>query len=240
MTPRRTIVVVAAIAVAVVAGALAYVFLHNAQQNAFKNAKLVPAYVVSKDIPRGLAGSDAANSGYFTKKDIPQEIRPATAITDLSAINGDTAVANFTIGQVLVNGMFVTPSQAALTFAQVIPKGDVAVSVSVDAVHGVGNLPQPGDKVDMLITSNGTETYLLQNVPILAIGTSIAGQTSTAATTTNTSGLFTFAATPQNAARIATAQQQDLGIYLLLVPANNPVVSVPGVNPTNILSGPAS
>jgi Flp pilus assembly protein CpaB len=240
MTPRRTIVVVAAIVVALVAGGLAYVFLHNAQQNAFKNAKLVPAYVVSKNIPRGLAGADAVNGGYFSKKDIPQEIRPTTAITNLSAIAGDTAVANFTVGQVLVNGMFVTPSQAAVTFAQLIPPGDVAVSVSVDAVHAVGDLPQPGDKVDILITNNGSTQFLLQNVPILAVGSSIAGQTSTASTTQNNSGLFTFAATPLNAARIATAQQQSLGIYLLLVPPNNPVVAIPGVNPSNILSGPPS
>lgn len=245
MTPKRTIVVVAALVVALLAGGLSYLFLHNAQEQAFKNAKLVPAYVVTKSIPRGMAGADAARAGFFSKKSVPQEIVPATAVTDLSQLGGKTAIANFPVGVVLVDGMFVSPSQATLTFSQVIPAGEVAVTVSVDSVHGVANLPQPGDKVDVLTNINGTESYLLQNVTILAVGQTTAGQATTASATTtgstaSTSGLYTFAATPLNAARIALAQQMNLGIYLVLVPPNNPVASVPQFNPANILSGPSS
>ena len=245
MTPKRTIIVVAAIVVALVAGGLTYLFLHNAQQNAYNNAKLEPAYVVTKAVPRGLAGADAVNGKYFSQKSIPVEVRPTSSVTDLAAIQGKTAIANFPVGQVLVDGMFVSAAQAAATFSQVIPAGDVAVTVSVDSVHAVANLPQPGDKVDMLISQGGNETYLLQNIDILAIGTSTAGSTTTAGATTatttiNTSGLYTFAATPTNAERIALAQQAGMGIYLLLVPANNPVVSVAPYNPGNILNGPPS
>lgn len=247
MTPKRTIVVAAALVVALVAGGLSYLFLHNAQKQAFKNAQLVPAYVVTKTIPRGMAGADAVNGGYFSQKSIPVEVRPTSAVTDLAVLGGKTAIASFPAGEVLVDGMFVSPSQAALTFSQVIPAGEVAVTVSVDSVHGVANLPQPGDKVDILATINGAESFLLQNVTILAIGQSTAGQSgtttassTTASSATNTSGLFTFAATPQNAARIAYAQQANLGIYLLLVPPNNPVAQVPPYNQGNVLSGPAS
>jgi pilus assembly protein CpaB len=246
LTPKRTIIVVAAIVIALIAGGLTYVFLHNAQTNAFNNAKLVPAYVVEKPIPRGTAGADAVNGKYFAQKSIPAEVRPSTAVTDLNAIGGKTAIADFPVGQILVDGMFVSPSAAVQTFSQVIPAGDVAVTVSVDSVHGVANLPQPGDNVDILITQNGSESFLLQNVKILAIGQSTAGSTTTAGTTTatttanNGSGLFTFAANPTNAERIALAQQANLGIYLLLVPPNNPVVSIQPFNPGNILSGPPS
>jgi len=243
LTPKRTIVVVAALVVALLAGGLSYLFLHNAQEQAFKNAKLVPAYVVSKSIPRGMAGADAVRLGFFSEKSVPSEIVPPTAVTDLSALGGKTAIASFPPGEVLVSGMFVSAAQATLTFSQVIPAGEVAVTVSVDAVHGVANLPQPGDKVDVLTTVNGAEAYLLQNVTILAVGQNTAGQaggTTTASSTTNTSGLFTFAATPQNAARIAFAQQENLGIYLVLVPPNNSVTSVPLFNVGNLLSGPPS
>ena len=241
MTPKRTIVVVVAVVVGLVAGGLAYLFLHNAQEKAFNNAKLVPAYVVTKPIPRGFSGNDAVSGKYFSKKSIPVEIRPTTAVTDLGAIGGKTSIANFPVGQVLVAGMFVSPSQAAVTFSQQIPAGNVAVTVSVDQVHGVANLPQPGDKVDMLVSINGSESFLLQNVPILAIGQTTTGQAaSTTATTAPviTSGLFTFAASPSNALRIAAAQQGGLSIYLLLVPPGNPVANVPPVNPGNILTGP--
>ena len=243
LTPKRTIIVVAAIVIALIAGGLTYVFLHNAQQNAFNNAKLVPAYVVEKAIPRGTAGADAVSGKYFAQKSIPVEVRPSTAVTDLNAISGKTAIADFPVGQILVDGMFVSPTAAIQTFSQVIPAGEVAVTISVDSVHGVANLPQPGDEVDILITQAGNETFLLQNVKILAIGQSTAGAStagSTTATTTNSSGLFTFAASPINAERIALAEEQSLGIYLLLVPPNNAVVSVAPFNPGNILTGPPS
>jgi Flp pilus assembly protein CpaB len=245
LTPKRNIVVVAALVVALLAGGLSYLFLHNAQEQAFRDAKLVPAYVATKSIPRGMAGADAVRAGYFAKKSVPQEIVPATAVTDLSQLGGKTSIANFPAGVVLVDGMFVSPSQAALTFSQVVPAGEVAVTVSVDPVHAVANLPQPGDKVDVLTNINGNESYLLQNVTILAVGQTTAGQGTTASATTassetNSSGLYTFAATPENAARIALAQQMNLGIYLVLVPPNNPVASVPQFNPANVLTGPAS
>jgi Flp pilus assembly protein CpaB len=244
MTPKRTIIFVVALVLALLAGGLAYLFLNNAQQQAFNNAKLEPAFVVTKSIPRGLSGSDAVSGGYFAEKKVPAEIRPSAAVTELTSLSGKTSIANFPTGEILVDGMFASPSQAQLTFSQVIPAGQVAVTVSVDAVHGVANLPQPGDQVDMLITNNGAETMLLQNVTILAIGQTTAGQSSTSTasttTTTNTSGLYTFAATPTNAERIALAQQQNLGIYLLLVPPNNPVASLPTFTPGNILSGPPS
>ncbi|HLG67569.1 MAG TPA: Flp pilus assembly protein CpaB [Acidimicrobiales bacterium] len=244
MAPKRTVVVVIAVAVGAVAAVLSYVFLHNAQTNAYNNAKLVPAYVVTKPIPAGLAGSDAVNGGYLAQKQIPAEVRPATAVTNLAVLQGKQAIAPFSQGQVLVSGMFVSPSQAAVTFSRTIPAGDVAVTISVDAVHGVANLPQPGDKVDLLVNLNGTESFMLQNVPILAVGQSTVGQvpaqqgqTTTATTTTNSSGLYTFAVRPSDAARIALAQQAGLDIYMLLVPPGNQVISSPA-SVSNPLAGP--
>jgi len=248
MMPRRTIVVVAAVVVAAVAAILSYAFLNGAQQRAYNNAKLGTAYVVAKSIPRGMTGDDAIAGGYLTQEQIPAQIRPATAITSLDAIRGKDAIATFPAQQVLVSGMFVSPSLAAVTFSQQIPAGDVAITVSVDQVHGVANLVVPGDKVDILVNNNGTETSLLQNVPVIAIGQSIAGQTtaqSAAATTassvpTSNSGLFTFALPPNDAARVALAQQAGLDIYLLLVPPNNPVVPITPANTGNVFNGPPS
>jgi pilus assembly protein CpaB len=244
MAPKRTVVVVIAVAVGVVAALLSYFFLNSAQDNAYKNAKLVPAYVVSKPVPRGLSGADAVTGGYFDRRNIPTEVRPVTAITDLTALSGKQAIAPFSQGQVLVNGMFVSPSQAAVSFSHLIQPGDVAISISVDQVHGVAGLPEPGDRVDLIVNINETESFMLQNVPILAVGSATTGQaaqapTTTATTTsTNSSGLYTFGVRPSDASRIALAQQAGLGIYMVLVPPGNPVVTVPAVNPTTILNGP--
>ncbi|HUI04446.1 MAG TPA: Flp pilus assembly protein CpaB [Acidimicrobiales bacterium] len=244
MTPKRTVVVAVAVAVGVVASVLSYVFLNNAQQNAYHNAKLVPAYVITKAIPRAMTGSDAVNGGYIAEKKVPAEFRPSSAVTNLSSISTREAVAPFSVGQVVVSSMFGSATAAANTFSQTIQAGDVAITVSVDQVHGVGNLPVPGDHVDLLINLNSTESSLLQNVPVIAIGQSTTANTNTSAqsaqttsSTTNTSGLFTFEVDPTDAARIALAQQQAMGIYMLLVPPGNPVVSIPAVTPSNILNG---
>jgi len=246
MTPKRTVVVAVAVAVGVLASVLSYVFLNGAQQRAYHNAKLVPAYVVTKPIPRMLAGADAVDGGYIAQRKVPAEFRPSGAVTNLNVLQGKEAEAPFSVGQVVVSSMFVSPTAAASTFSQVIPSGDVAISISVDQPHGVAGLPVPGDKVDLLITDNNTESSLLQDVSILAIGqnttantnTGAQSATETASSSSSSSGLITFAVKPSDAARIALAEQQSMGIYMLLTPPGSPVASIPSVNPSNILNGP--
>jgi Flp pilus assembly protein CpaB len=243
MTPKRTIVVAVAVAVGVAASVLSYVFLNNAQQRAYNNAKLVEAYVVVKPVPATLNGSLAVSDGYVKYKKIPQEFRPTTAVTKLSSIVGKQAVASFGVGQVLVSSMFTSTSSAANSFAQLIPAGHVAVTASVDQVHGVADFPGVGDKVDLMITQNGAETLLLQSVQILAVGqngsTPVAtGQTTATTTPANTSGLYTFSVTPTDAERIALAEQEGLGLYLTLPPPNAAQVSVPPISQGSITSGP--
>ncbi|HMK99129.1 MAG TPA: Flp pilus assembly protein CpaB [Acidimicrobiales bacterium] len=242
MTPKRTIVVVAAVAVGIVAAALSYSYLSGAQNRAYKNAKLVSAYVVVKTIPQALTGAAAVNGGYIQTKSMPAEFRPLTAITSPSSIEGKEAASTFQVGQVVVSSMFVSPAVVTEegAFSNSIPPGDVAVTISVDDVHGVAGLVVPGDHVDILVNNDNTESSLLQNVPVVAIGqesTDQTGGSTTTETSSLNSGLFTFAVSPDNATRIALAQQQDLGIYLLLVPPDNPVVDIGQVAVGNLLSG---
>ena len=96
--------------------------------------------------------------------------------------------------------MFVSPESIA-SVAAGRAQGDVAISVSVDQVHAVAGLVQPGDKVDILVDINGNqETTLYQQVPVLAVGTTLVrtpGTASSAQTTsTTTSNVITFAVTP--------------------------------------------
>jgi len=248
MTSKRTAVVAVAVAVGVVASVLSYVFLNDAQQNAYHNAKLVPAYVIAKPIPRTLTGAEAVSGGYVEKKKVPAEFRPSSAVTNISAIRDRAAGTNLPTGEVVVSGMFVSPGTIASVAAETVPKGDVAISVSVDQVHGVAGLIQPGDKVDILVNLNGAqETYLYQAVPVLAVGTTLVpapGTTSSGAQTTATqsSNVITFAVTPDAAARIALANSNGGGvtggIYLALEAAGNPPTSPTTINGSNLI--PAS
>ena len=249
MTPKRTIVVAVAVGVGLLAAVLSYVFLNGAQQRAYHGAKLVPAYVVTKAVPRAMTGSQAVSGGYFQQESVPAKFRPSSAVTSLTELSGKEAIAPYSVGQVLVTSMFVSPTAAVSSFSQLIPAGDVAVSISVDQVHSVSGLAVAGDKVDLFVTVNNQESSLLQNVPIVAVGqsttslgtsaqnTSVQTDSVTPTTQPNSGGLYTFDVTPAQAASIAFAQQESLGLYMVLVPAGNPVVSIPSVGTGNLASG---
>ena len=128
-----------------------------------------------------------------------------------------------------------------------MPQGDVAISVSVDQVHAVAGLIQPGDKVDILLDLNGNqETYLYQQVPVLAVGTTLVPAPGTApsgpqTTATTTSNVITFAVTPAAAARIALADSNGGGvtggIYLALEAAGNPAAAPTTITSSNLIPG---
>src|SRR4051812_15279961 len=173
MNSRRTIIIVLAVAVAAVAAVANVTYLDNVQNKAYGNAKRVYVYRIKKDIPKGARGEEAAPKGFFEKKQIPQEFSPANALTDPEQVKGKVAISNFSAGQVLVDGMFVDPIKAQTTTRDRILPGQVAFTVSVDQVHGVGNLLFPGDQVNIMVKDDQQRMRMLyQNVDILFIGSS--------------------------------------------------------------------
>lgn len=236
MSPRRTIILIVAVAVAGVAAFATYAWLNGVQDRAYAKAKRVQVFVVKKDVPKGTAGEQALSNELIKSGSAPQEFRPATALTDINAIRGKVALTNLSAGQIVVDGMFVDPKVAQVTAAQRVPAGQVAVTINVDSVHGVAGLLTPGDKVNMMIAgADGKEHFLYQNVNILFIGTTAAPQPGeTQAATTATSSLITFAVPPQAAEKIVLAGS----VWLTLVPPDNQPVPVPPVGNSDLLNGP--
>lgn len=244
MGTRRTIIIIAAVALAAVAAFANYAWLNSVQDRAYDNAERVKVFVVKKDIAKGVAGETALSQEAVRSSQIPKEFRPNTALVDIKAIRGKVAIATLTPGQVVVEGMFVDPAVAQVTAAQRIPPGRVTVTVSVDAVSGVGGNLLPNDKVNLLVAdtagAEAAERVLYQNVEILFIGTQAApqpGETQATAAPTST-GLITFSVPPEAASRIVFAAQQKGGIYLSLVPPDNKPIPIPPVNSANLFSVP--
>jgi pilus assembly protein CpaB len=235
---RRTVILIVAVIVALVAAAAIYSYLNSVQNRAYHDAKLVKVFRVDKDVSKGLPGEQAIDQGYVKSSDIPQKYRPTTALTDINAIRGKVALNNLSAGQVVVDGMFVEPRVAQVSFAQRIPAGQVAISVQFDAVHGVANLIVPGDQVNILATAPDGERFLFQNVNVIAIGATPAPQpgetTATTAPAGSGNGLLTFSVPPLAAAKISIAKE----MYLTLVPPGNQPVPVPPVTGNNLFSGP--
>lgn len=231
---------IAAVVIGLVAAGALWSYISGIEDRAYDDAKLVQVFRVDKDIEKGAAGETALSDDFIVSDKIPQEYRPGTALTDLESIKGKVALTNLSAGQVVVDGMFVDPRVAQVSFSQRIPAGQVAITVSVDEVHGVAGLLVPGDKVNILVSSTEGQQFLFQNVNILAIGSTAApepGQTQ--AVTNPGSNLITFAVPPLAAEKIAFVGGGGgaAGIYLTLVPPDNKPVKVPPVNADNLFDG---
>src|SRR4051812_43789499 len=235
MSSRRTLIIIAAVAVAAIAAFANVTYLNNVQNRAYQNAKRVYVYRVSQDIPKGTTGDSAISKGLIEQKQIPQEFRPGNALTDKNGIKGKIALATLSAGQVLVDGQFVDPIKAQTTTRDRIPVGQIAFTISVDQVHGVGNLLFPGDQVDVFAqdkdkAGQSFQRLLYQNVDILYTGAGGAPQPAAPrAVPTPPSGVLPSAAPVAAAQRITRASKGGGGLSLARGPRKNkpvPPVSI--------------
>jgi pilus assembly protein CpaB len=248
MVGKRSMAVVVAIALAVAASAAAYSGLHSAQQRADKNATLTSVYVIKGVIPQNESASAAYLQGLIKPSRLPVQFVPTGAVTNLALIHNEEAEYNLPAGEVVVSAMFVTPQGNSSLAAATVPKGDVAVTVSVNQTQGVAGLIEPGDKVDIIVNvDNDLEAYLYQLVPVLGVNTtlvplpskaSIAAQTKAA---TEAVDLITFAVPREAAARIALANSGGGGVtgglFLALVGADDAAVAATTISGTNLIPG---
>ena len=260
MGSKRTLVLLAALVVGVVAAGALYFYVNGIENRAYKGTQPVVVWVVKQNIPAGT--SCAAAQPAIGQKKVPLDVRPATAITDPSTIVGKVAKINLVAGQVVTSDMFAEQTDVLQsTFADRLGVGRVAVTVSVDQVHGVSGLLQPGDRVTMMVVLTGAEAgaasgnstttttvqgqaptqgadlgeirFLYQNVEILAVGTNIGTSNPSGNTqvTAASSGLITFAVPADAAARIALVGAQ---LYLALEPKDYTPTSLDPYNWNNV------
>jgi pilus assembly protein CpaB len=157
LNSRRTLILIAAIAVGALAAFAIFNYVGGIEDRANENARRVPVIRIAQDIPRGLTAQEARDQGYLDLgAEIAAEFLPATAVTDIETITTKVAVADLATGQVLVENMFVDPINAQVTASRRIETGNVAVSVSVDNIRGVAGLIVPGDYVNMMAIPSGS------------------------------------------------------------------------------------
>ena len=258
MGNRRVLILVVAVALAGLTAFLTFHYANSADERAFKDAQLVQAFMVQKDVPKGLPGEKAIDEGYIGKESIPRKFFPAKGITNAQALRGQVALAPLSAGLPVVEGNFVEPRVASESFAQRLEKGMQAVTLSVSDVQGVARLVVPGDHVNLMLTTDKQgpgvaaaaagekETqFVLQNVEVLAVGNSTTLQpgeaavraTDTAAGQAKTvdSGLMTFSVPGLDAERVVNASETG-SIHLTLVPPDYSPAPVPPVNHGNLFS----
>jgi hypothetical protein len=161
------LILIAAVVVGALSAFLVYNYVNSADSRARSNARQVQVLKVAKDIPKGKTGREMQDAGAIVTAEIPAEFKPVTAITDPSIIQDKVAVANYTTGQILVDGMFADPIENQITFAGRVPNDCapagtsgstsgkavqcVGITISVDQTKGVAGVIVPGDTVNILI-----------------------------------------------------------------------------------------
>ncbi len=159
MSQRRTLILVAAIAIGALSSFLVWSYVNNVQDEAYDNAEQVPVYLVKQAIPQGTSGIDAAS--YLAKENIPRKFKPANAINSPDELAGRKALNELVPNQVVVSDMFVELSDPSARqsvsdrLTKVRNKDMTAISISVDKVRGVAGLIEPGDYVNIMLTEVG-------------------------------------------------------------------------------------
>jgi Flp pilus assembly protein CpaB len=248
--------------IGVIAALLIYNYVQGINRRANNNAKLVTVYVAKSDITKGTTGESATASKAIDTAQIPQQIRPSSAINTTDQLSNKVALFDIPKNSVIVTGMFVDPARAQISFRDRLTRKDwVAVTIQVDNVHGVGGFLVAGDEVNMtmditpqndpqantpnLIHLKSVPQYLYQKVFILAVGDQPALQPGETATTTanNSSGTLTLEV-PAKAVPWVEIGNESGSLYLSLVtkdyqPTVIPVVpfdvpNLPGQDPSQL------
>jgi pilus assembly protein CpaB len=241
---RLTVVAVAAI-VALASGLGLVHYVAGAEDRATATAQPVPVLVATADVAAGTTFADAWDAGTIVQSEILQGMRPATAVTDPSELQGMIADGVLRQGQLVVQGVFVAPDSGGdanlpPTFADSLPEGSVAVSFEAAGPQAVGDLISPGDRVNLLVqVPNAAELglpdsggpailHVFQDLQVIAIGAAIAPTAGSPTAVSNPgAGSYTVAVAPRDAARVLFLTRQYQVFLTLVGPGTQPSAQDP-------------
>ncbi len=151
MSSRRTLILIAAIAVGIFAGIALLNYVRGIEDDVYADAQPVTVLIAAEDIPEGTSAAQAIS--LMKQTEIPLEIRPATFIPadGTDAIAGLVAQSTIPKNQIIVAGLVVDPQIIQASFTDNIPTGNVAVTLEIDQTAAVGGYLQPGDEVNLMV-----------------------------------------------------------------------------------------
>ncbi len=223
---------VAAIVLALVAGIGVYAYASGADKRAQDNASFVDALVANSDIAKGTTGAEVLQAGLVHMEKVAKSSVPTAIVGSTNDLVNKVAAARIDSKQFITAQTFVSAQDGTGgNFAQSIAAQDlVAVTVTVDADHGVANQIAPGDHVNIATTTadaagNPVTSYIMESVKVLAVGATTLTQQPTVAAPAaggsappQTSGVLTFEVTKPQALQVIAANSGSSKIYLVLLP----------------------
>jgi Flp pilus assembly protein CpaB len=167
--------VIVALAAGMVAVLVLLTFVHRYKASLDKRAEPVTVLVARGGLPKGSSGDHIARKGLFQATGFQRARIKEGAITDPASLRGQVAVRDIAPGQQLTTADFARPTNPVLS--QLGPD-ERAVTVPLDAAHGMIGQVQSGDHVDVfagfIVQADGLGRprpvlrVLLQDVEVLA------------------------------------------------------------------------
>ncbi len=219
-TTRRGSLLVGA-AAAVLAGIILLAYLHQ-YRNSVNSASAPVSVLVAKNlIQKGTPGDIIGTSSQFQVASVPKGQLQVGALTDPAALSGRVAVTDIYPGQQLTAGYFAFAPPGTLQTK--ISGSDRAISVQIDAEHGMVGQIGAGDHIDIFVGVNRIGPSGSQPVIKLLM----ADITVLRAPVGTGSGLYTLRATGRQAAVLAYASDNGR-LWFVLRPASGAKTVNPG------------
>ena len=225
------------IAVGVFAALLALLILLlylSHYRNSIKNSSApVPVLVAKHLIPAGTSGDVLGTGGGFEATEVSKDVVKESAITDPALLKGKVAVSDIYPGQQLTLTDF-SPTAIAPLGSRLRGK-QRAITVPIDATHGMLGSVVVGDRVDLIANLSGVEKPILQNVYVLAV--SNGGAASGLNSSSGGSNALTLRTSPSGASRLAFASDNGDIWVILRPPTNGGKIGAGSTSLQKVLSG---
>lgn len=204
---RRRILLVVAVVVALVGTALVFLYVRGADQRAESRFDTVNVLQAVAPIEPGETIDDAAASGKLALQPIARDYLLPNYQTSVESLTGSVATQRILAGEQIVSDKFGGEVETA-TSALTLPKGQIAISVSLSDTARVAGFINPGGRVAIFM--NGTDQtgqaftrLLLEDVQVIAVGSTTTTQT----TTTDAEGTQTTEQLPRTLMTLALDQR---------------------------------
>ncbi len=218
---RRRLLLVVAVVIALVGAALVYLYVRGADQRAESRFDTVNVLRAVAPIEPGETIDDAAANGKLALQPVASDYLQPNYQTSTDALSGSVATQRIYPGEQIVADKFGAEVDTPVS-ALSVPKGMIAISVSLTDTARVAGFIEPGTKVSVFSTNPTYTRLLLEEVEVIAVGSTATTQT----TTTDSEGtqtveqlpstLMTLAVDQKDAEKVLYAQQgHELAFALL-------------------------
>jgi pilus assembly protein CpaB len=172
--PRLVLIIgILAVAVAGIASVSLYKYLKGQEAKVQEAVATESIMVAAVEIPIG----SSITPQQVKTMNWPKGAMPAgQTFSSAEQVTGRTALDRYTPGEPIVEAKLVPKEGQSGILTYKIPEGHRAMTVAVDQVSGVAGFISPGNKVDVVLTTDTEANKLpvskivLQNVPVLATG----------------------------------------------------------------------